>query len=34
MSALWSIATYAFVAGVLGTVAFGALRAFGFARAN
>ena len=31
-AALWIIATYVFVAAVLGTVAFGALRTFGFAR--
>ena len=32
MSLLWIIATYVFVAFVLGTVGFGTLRVFGFAR--
>jgi hypothetical protein len=32
MSAVWSITTFAFVASVLGTVGFGTLRVFGFAR--
>jgi hypothetical protein len=32
MSALWIAVTYVFVAVVLGTVGFGTLRAFGFAR--
>jgi len=32
MSLMWIIVTYVFVAAVLGTVGFGALRVFGFAR--
>ena len=32
MSLMWIIATYVFVAAVLGTVGFGTLRIFGFAR--